>query len=177
MTDGHGQFDETESGDSEAGEFRLTQDIDRPAVGPFAGVVVNRPIDQVLTYRVPARLARIIQVGHVERFNPAVKALRDRNFKPRFLEAVRVSPFPYATRLGPFVASSVEMLFLLGGLEALDAHLLELVAPILGALLVVVAGPDELSDGQVTVRDMRSKQEDRVALADLTEYVRRALER
>jgi PiT family inorganic phosphate transporter len=28
---------------------------------------------------------------------------------------VRVSPFPYATRLGPFVASSVEMLFLLGG--------------------------------------------------------------
>ena len=33
-------------------------------------------------------------VGHLERFNPAVKALRDRNFKPRFLEAVRVSPFP-----------------------------------------------------------------------------------
>jgi PiT family inorganic phosphate transporter len=28
---------------------------------------------------------------------------------------VRVSPFPYATRFGPFVASSVEMLFLLGG--------------------------------------------------------------
>ena len=33
-------------------------------------------------------------VGHLERFNPAVKALRDRAFKPRFLEAVRVSPFP-----------------------------------------------------------------------------------
>lgn len=37
---------------------------------------------------------RVGAVGHLERFNPAVKALRDRAFKPRFLEAVRVSPFP-----------------------------------------------------------------------------------
>ncbi|MBS1767978.1 MAG: Gfo/Idh/MocA family oxidoreductase [Acidobacteria bacterium] len=37
---------------------------------------------------------RVGAVGHLERFNPAVKALRDRQFKPRFLEAVRVSPFP-----------------------------------------------------------------------------------
>jgi predicted dehydrogenase len=36
----------------------------------------------------------VAQVGHLERFNPAVTALRGRGFKPRFLEAVRVSPFP-----------------------------------------------------------------------------------
>jgi predicted dehydrogenase len=36
----------------------------------------------------------VAAVGHLERFNPAVKALRDRSFQPRFLEAVRVSPFP-----------------------------------------------------------------------------------
>ena len=36
----------------------------------------------------------VAQVGHLERFNPAVTALRERGFKPRFLEAVRVSPFP-----------------------------------------------------------------------------------
>ena len=36
----------------------------------------------------------VAQVGHLERFNPAVAALRGRGFKPRFLEAVRVSPFP-----------------------------------------------------------------------------------
>ncbi len=63
MTDGDGQFDETGAGESDGAGFRLTQDFGRPAVGPFAGVVVNRPIDQVLTYRVPARLDRIIQVG------------------------------------------------------------------------------------------------------------------
>ena len=33
------------------------------AEGPFAGVVFNRPIEQVLTYRVPGRLKRIIQPG------------------------------------------------------------------------------------------------------------------
>ena len=33
------------------------------AGGPFAGVVFNRPIEQVLTYRVPTPLERIIQPG------------------------------------------------------------------------------------------------------------------
>ncbi len=33
-------------------------------------------------------------VGHLERFNPAVKALRQQGFKPRFIETTRVSPFP-----------------------------------------------------------------------------------
>jgi predicted dehydrogenase len=41
-----------------------------------------------------AKPALVAHVGHLERFNPAVKALRERGFRPRFLEAVRVSPFP-----------------------------------------------------------------------------------
>ena len=38
--------------------------------------------------------AVIRAVGHLERFNPVVQALRERKFTPRFLETVRVSPFP-----------------------------------------------------------------------------------
>ena len=34
-----------------------------PPPGPFAGVVFNRPIDQVLSYHVPSRLERIIRPG------------------------------------------------------------------------------------------------------------------
>lgn len=33
-------------------------------------------------------------VGHLERYNPAVIALRTSEFRPRFAEAIRVSPFP-----------------------------------------------------------------------------------
>jgi predicted dehydrogenase len=36
----------------------------------------------------------VAAVGHLERFNPAVQALRSLGFVPRFAEAVRVSPFP-----------------------------------------------------------------------------------
>ena len=38
---------------------------------------------------------RRLMVGHVERFNPAVVAILDHGLQPRFLEAQRVSPFPF----------------------------------------------------------------------------------
>ena len=36
-----------------------------------------------------------LQVGHTERFNPAVRALLDLNLKPRFLEVHRISPMTF----------------------------------------------------------------------------------
>ncbi|MDI6773817.1 MAG: Gfo/Idh/MocA family oxidoreductase [Verrucomicrobiota bacterium] len=45
-----------------------------------------------------AALARekglILQVGHVERFNPVMKFLEERLARPRFIEAIRLAPFP-----------------------------------------------------------------------------------
>lgn len=39
--------------------------------------------------------AVILQVGHVERFNPVLSALEERLTKPRFIEAHRLSPYPF----------------------------------------------------------------------------------
>ena len=36
-----------------------------------------------------------VQVGHSERFNPAIRALEAYTIQPRFIEAVRFSPFPF----------------------------------------------------------------------------------
>lgn len=36
----------------------------------------------------------VLQVGHIERFNPVLKALEERLTHPRFIEAHRLSPYP-----------------------------------------------------------------------------------
>src|SRR3954453_20069389 len=36
----------------------------------------------------------LLQVGHVERFNPVLSALEERLTRPRFIEAHRLSPYP-----------------------------------------------------------------------------------
>ena len=41
------------------------------------------------------RTGAVLQVGHVERFNPAVSAVRDHRIEPRFIEATRVAPFAF----------------------------------------------------------------------------------
>jgi len=43
----------------------------------------------------------LLQIGHIERFNPALRVVADRLDSPRFLEAVRVAPYPFrATDVG-----------------------------------------------------------------------------
>jgi predicted dehydrogenase len=37
----------------------------------------------------------VLQVGHVERFNPVLSALEERLTRPRFIEAHRLSPYPF----------------------------------------------------------------------------------
>jgi predicted dehydrogenase len=41
------------------------------------------------------RYGATVQVGHIERFNPAVRALRKLDLKPRFIEAIRISPLTF----------------------------------------------------------------------------------
>lgn len=61
-------------------------------------VLIEKPITSVLAdadqlIRMAEQRQRLIQVGHLERFNPAVVALKDKIHQPRFIECHRLSIF------------------------------------------------------------------------------------
>ncbi len=62
--------------------------------------LVEKPLaDTPAQARKIAELGRkqgvLVQVGHTERFNPAVRAIADWNIRPRFIECDRVSPMTF----------------------------------------------------------------------------------
>lgn len=62
-------------------------------------LLIEKPIaENTASARELAELAvsqnLILQVGHVERFNPVLSALEERLHHPRFIEAHRLSPYP-----------------------------------------------------------------------------------
>lgn len=64
-----------------------------------ADVLVEKPIANSVQeagelVRAAERAGRILQVGHLERFNGAMYALGDRVKAPSYIEAFRLSPFP-----------------------------------------------------------------------------------
>jgi predicted dehydrogenase len=64
-----------------------------------AHVLVEKPIaanesDAEELLRIAGATGRLLQVGHIERFNPVLRQLEDRLDRPRFIEAHRLSPFP-----------------------------------------------------------------------------------
>jgi predicted dehydrogenase len=63
-------------------------------------VLIEKPITETTEQAEDlVRLARerslVLQVGHIERFNPILSALEERLTRPRFIEAHRLSPYPF----------------------------------------------------------------------------------
>jgi len=63
-----------------------------------AHVLVEKPVTTTVAQArelvdLADRRHLVLQVGHLERFNPAIAALRERVSAPRFIEAYRVAPF------------------------------------------------------------------------------------
>ncbi|BDS06391.1 UDP-N-acetylglucosamine 3-dehydrogenase [Oceaniferula spumae] len=62
-------------------------------------VLMEKPIadtldDATALIETSQKHGRILQVGHIERFNPVMRELEDRLKEARFIEAHRLSPFP-----------------------------------------------------------------------------------
>ena len=58
----------------------------------------------------------ILQVGHIERFNPVMRQLEERMNNPRFIEAHRLSPFPNR---------SMDIGVVLDVMKQIETHLLQ----------------------------------------------------
>lgn len=74
-------------------------EVARPFLSAGRSVLMEKPIaDSPDAARELVRIARangaVLQVGHIERFNPVLRVLEDRLTRPRFIEAHRLSPYP-----------------------------------------------------------------------------------
>ena len=56
--------------------------------------IADNPAEATELARMAAERQVVLQVGHVERFNPVLSALEQRLSHPRFIEANRLSPYP-----------------------------------------------------------------------------------
>jgi predicted dehydrogenase len=74
--------------------------VAKPLIERGVAVLVEKPLAPTLADAEEiAALARkhdaIVQVGHTERFNPAVRAVDRLGLKPKFVETHRISPFTF----------------------------------------------------------------------------------
>jgi predicted dehydrogenase len=74
---------------AEIAGWLLEHGIDVLVEKPFAQSVA----DAERLIGIAARNGRILQVGHLERFNPAFRAMKEVLTEPRFFEARRITPF------------------------------------------------------------------------------------
>ncbi|MBN1999355.1 Gfo/Idh/MocA family oxidoreductase [candidate division KSB1 bacterium] len=73
-------------------------DVAKPALERGMPVFVEKPIAGTVEQaremlEIADRHNAVIQVGHIERFNPAIRALEDTELGPKFIESHRLSPF------------------------------------------------------------------------------------
>lgn len=75
------------------------RDVAQPFLSTGRSILLEKPIsDSPEQARELVRMARasgaVLQIGHIERFNPILRVLEERLTHPRFIEAHRLSPYP-----------------------------------------------------------------------------------
>ncbi len=84
--------------------FGVVENEPRRSSGPFAGVVFNRPIEQILTYRIPSRFKRLVQPGQ------RVKAPLGKGDRPAVGYCVRIDAQPPADLDGSRIKDLIEVI-------------------------------------------------------------------
>lgn len=79
---------------------RHHHDLAEPFLRRGVACLIEKPLASTVEegrkiVEVSKKYHSIVQVGHIERFNPAVRAMRRMNFHPRFIEVTRISPLTF----------------------------------------------------------------------------------
>jgi len=74
--------------------------VARPLIEAGVAVLIEKPLapnvaDAEQIAELAARRKVLVQVGHTERFNPAVQAVERLGVRPKFIETHRISPFTF----------------------------------------------------------------------------------
>ncbi len=74
--------------------------VARPLIERGLGVLIEKPLaptgdEAAEIAELARRCGAIVQVGHTERFNPAVRAAERLGIRPQFVETHRISPFTF----------------------------------------------------------------------------------
>jgi len=110
---------------------RAHLDAARPFLQAGKSVLIEKPLaPDVATGREIIELARqggaSVQVGHTERFNPAVLALSKHAFAPKFIEADRISPFTFRSAdvgvVLDMMIHDIDLVLMLAASRVVDVH-------------------------------------------------------
>src|SRR4051812_44707243 len=75
-------------------------DLAEPVLRRGVAVLIEKPLakdvfDARKIVEASHQYTAIVQVGHIERFNPAIRAMQRLDIRPRFIEVVRISPLTF----------------------------------------------------------------------------------
>ena len=113
-------------------------------------VLIEKPLaPDVATAERILQLARdngaIVQVGHTERYNPAVLAMREHAFRPKFIEAHRISPFTFRSAdvgvVLDMMIHDIDLVLMLAGSRVIDVQAVG---------VNVVSGPEDICNARLT---------------------------
>jgi len=106
-------------------------EVARPFIAAGKPVLIEKPFTNDVSageelIGLAARTGTSVQVGHTERFNPAVVAMRKYAIRPKFIEAHRISPFTFRSAdvgvVLDMMIHDIDLVLMLAGGEVETIH-------------------------------------------------------